>query len=74
MQFSTMITELSTINPKSIAPRLIRLAVIPVRDIMFAANSIDRGIAIATTIPARKLPSMTNSTMMTRVPPSRRFR
>ena len=38
MQFSTMITELSTIKPKSIAPRLIRLAVTPVKPITLVAN------------------------------------
>ena len=56
MQFSTMITELSTINPKSIAPRLIRLALMPETAIMLVANSIDRGIARATISPARTLP------------------
>ena len=72
-QFSTMITELSTIRPKSIAPRLIRLAVMPVADIRLVANSIERGIASVTSSPARTLPSMTSRITITNTPPSVRL-
>ncbi len=72
-QFSTMITELSTIRPKSIAPRLIRLAVTAVADIKLAANSMESGIASVTKRPARKLPSVKSSTAITNSPPSQRF-
>ena len=40
-----MITELSTIRPKSIAPRLIRLPAMPARSIRSKAKSIESGIA-----------------------------
>ena len=43
--FSTMITELSTTRPKSMAPRLIRLPAMPNRNIALKANSIDSGMA-----------------------------
>ncbi len=56
-QFSIMITLESTIMPKSIAPRLIRLAVTPVASMMLAAKSIESGIASATIRPPRMLPS-----------------
>lgn len=68
-----MITELSTISPKSMAPRLIRLAVTPVAAIRLAANSIDRGIARVTNRPARTLPNMASKTTMTSKPPSVRL-
>ena len=61
-QFSIMITLESTIRPKSIAPRLIRLAEIPVASITLAANSIDSGIARATIKPPRRFPSSARST------------
>ena len=56
-QFSTMITLESTIRPKSIAPRLIRLAVTPVASIMLAAKSIESGIASATISPPGGCPA-----------------
>ena len=55
-----MITLESTIRPKSIAPRLIRLAVTPVASMTLAAKSIDSGIASATIRPPRMLPSSTS--------------
>ena len=64
-----MITLESTIRPKSIAPRLIRLAVTPVASITLAAKSIDSGIASATISPPRRLPSSASRTTMTRTPP-----
>ena len=72
-QFSTMITELSTTRPKSMAPRLMRLAEIPVIHIRFDANSIDSGIARETIKPARTFPRRTRSTPITNSPPSARL-
>ena len=43
--------------PKSIAPRESRLAAIPVCHIPMKPHSIERGIAVAATSPARRLPS-----------------
>ena len=43
-----MTTELSTIRPKSMAPRLSRLAAMPKRSMPEKANSIDSGMARAT--------------------------
>ena len=68
-----MITELSTTRPKSIAPRLIRLAGMPTAHIRLAAKSIDSGIASETINPARTLPSSTSSTPTTNSPPSARL-
>ncbi len=46
----------------------------PIEDkLPFVANSIDRGIASATMIPARRFPSINSSTMMTSMPPSVRL-
>src|SRR5439155_8125 len=56
MQFSTMTTELSTTMPKSMAPRLRRLAAMPKRNMPENANSIDNGMARATMNAARRLP------------------
>ena len=56
-QFSTMITAPSTIRPKSIAPRLIRLPLILVCTMPIAVSSIESGIASAVMSAARKLPS-----------------
>ncbi len=48
MQFSTMMTELSTLSPKSTAPRLSRLAAIPLCSMKLPAKSIESGIAAGT--------------------------
>ena len=72
-QFSTMMTLESTIRPKSMAPRLIRLADKLVASMMLTAKSIDRGIARATIRPPLRLPSITRSTTMTRTPPATRL-
>ena len=72
-QFSIMMTLESTSRPKSIAPRLIRLAVTPVASITLAAKSIESGIARATISPARMFPSSASKTTMTSTPPSRRL-
>ena len=68
-----MTTELSTTRPKSIAPRLSRLAAIPKRSMPEKAKSKDKGIARATSSPARRLPRKMNSTAMTSKPPSKRL-
>ena len=52
---STIITAPSTIKPKSIAPRLIKLALTPNTFINPKAKSIDSGIADATISPALKV-------------------
>ena len=73
-QFSMTITALSTIRPKSSAPRLIRLPAIPEASIRLPAKSIDSGIAEATIRPAVRLPSRIRSTATTSTPPSVRLR
>jgi len=70
---STMMTEPSTIRPKSIAPRLMTEATVPVRYIIPKAKSSDSGMTRATTMPARRLPSSSTSTKMTISPPSARL-
>ena len=70
---STMITAPSTINPKSMAPRLIRLPLTPKIFIMVTAKSKARGITEATTRPARKLPIKSTKMNTTIKAPSRRF-
>ena len=70
---STIITAPSTINPKSIAPKLIRLADIPNKFIIETANSIARGMTEATINPALQLPSRRTNIKMTIKPPSIRF-
>ncbi len=72
-QFSIITTELSTTRPKSIAPRLKRLAAIPNRNIPEKAKSIDRGMAKATIRPARRFPKKTNKMATTSKPPSNKF-
>jgi hypothetical protein len=65
---STITTAPSTSSPKSIAPRLIRFPgcrAPPCRQ----RASIDSGIASATSSPARRLPSIANSTATTRSRP-----
>ena len=59
--------------PKSMAPRLSRLAAMPKRSMPEKANSIDSGIARATISAARRLPRKANSTATTSSPPSNRF-
>jgi hypothetical protein len=68
-----MITAPSTTMPKSMAPRLIRLADTPKMRIMMMANSMASGMTEATTNPARRLPSISTRTKMTMRPPSIRF-
>ena len=71
--FSTMMTELSTTSPKSMAPRLIRVPATPKRSIMSKAKSIDSGMARATMSPALRLPRNAKSTAMTSSAPSSRL-
>ena len=70
---STIITAPSTISPKSIAPRLIRLALTPNKFINDNANNKDKGIAEATIKPALKFPKNNTSINITINAPSIRF-
>ena len=70
---STIITAPSTIKPKSIAPKLIKLALTPKTFIIPKANSIDNGIAEATIKPALKFPKNSTNTKMTINAPSIKF-
>jgi hypothetical protein len=69
-----MMTAPSTMRPKSMAPRLIRLPLVRVCTMPIAVSSIDSGIASAVMIAARKFPSMTNRTTTTSSAPSARLR
>jgi hypothetical protein len=71
--FSTMTTEPSTMSPKSMAPRLMRLPDRPSAFMPMNAASIESGMAVATSSPPRTLPSIKSKTTMTRMPPSMRF-
>ncbi len=70
---SITITDPSTTRPKSIAPRLIRLAETPKTSIHPKAKSIERGMTEAVISPARQFPIKSTSTNMTMIPPSKRF-
>ena len=67
---STIITAPSTMIPKSMAPRLIRLAQTSKMFIRIKANKSDNGIVEATINPPRQFPSRMMSTKMTMSPPS----
>ena len=73
MMFSIMTTEPSTIRPKSMAPRLIRLAETPKVFIPRKLNSMDSGITAATISAARRSPRNRSRTTTTRTPPSNRL-
>ena len=68
-----MTTDPSTNNPKSMAPRLIRLPESPACIMPVKAISMARGMAEATISPARRSPRKRNSTAMTSRPPSSRL-
>ena len=70
---STMITAPSTINPKSIAPKLMRLAETPKICISAKANNKLNGMTDATIKPARQLPSNSTRINTTIRPPSIKF-
>ncbi|MCY1367658.1 hypothetical protein D9M69_546020 [compost metagenome] len=70
MMASTIITAPSTMIPKSIAPKLIRLPLTPKSRIMAIANSKASGITEATTSPARQFPSSKTNIKMTISAPS----
>ena len=70
---STMITAPSIMIPKSIAPKLIRLASTSKRYIMERANSSDKGITEAMTNPERRLPRIRTTAKMTIRKPRSRF-
>ncbi len=71
---STIITAPSTIMPKSMAPRLIRLPSTPKVFIMPKAKSMLSGMTLATTRPDRQEPKKRSNTKMTMTPPSTRLR
>ena len=66
-------TAPSTINPKSIAPKLIKLALTPNTFIKPRANNMDNGMADATISPALKFPKNKTKTKMTIRAPSIKF-
>ncbi|MNU83141.1 hypothetical protein D3C71_728350 [compost metagenome] len=70
---STMMTAPSTIKPKSIAPRLIRLPLTPNKCIIVTAKSSAKGMTEATTKPARQFPNNNTRMKMTIKAPSIRF-
>ncbi len=72
-QFSTMMTAPSMMMPKSMAPRLIRLALTLFATMPVMVNSMDSGITHAVAIAALKLPRIKNRTTITRRAPSMRF-
>lgn len=71
---STITIEPSTTMPKSMAPRLIRLAETPNTRMRMKAKSIASGMTDATIRPARTLPRKTISTTKTMIAPSIRLR
>ena len=71
--YSTMMTAPSMIIPKSIAPKLIRLASTPKMYIIESAKSKLNGITEATTRPERKLPKSKTTTNTTIRQPRSRF-
>ena len=71
--FSITTTAPSTIRPKSSAPRLIRLPLIPNLRMAMAAIRNDSGMTSAVIRAARKLPSAKNSTAMTSSAPTVRL-
>ena len=71
--FSTITTAPSTMIPKSIAPRLMRLPLTPSLVIPAAASSMDKGIAAVTIKAARTLPSSSSRIAATSNAPSARF-
>ena len=73
MQFSTMMTAPSTINPKSSAPRLIRLPLMRPWTIPVMVNSMEKGMTHAVISAARMFPSRRKRTTITSTAPSSRF-
>src|SRR6266540_1942711 len=72
-EFSVIITAPSTISPKSIAPRLIRLPEMSKRRMRLAAISIESGMTVAVSNAPRQLPSSRMRTKITISAPSIRF-
>ena len=70
---STIMTAPSMIIPKSIAPKLIKLASTPNRYIKEKAKSKQRGMTEATMRPDRKFPNNKTTTKMTIRQPSIKF-
>src|SRR6266446_2777449 len=72
-EFSIMTTAPSTIIPKSIAPRLMRLALMPNNRMPAKLTSIEKGMIDAVTIAARMLPRNRRRTTVTSRNPSNSF-
>ena len=70
---STIITAPSTINPKSIAPKLIKLPLTPNKLIKLTANNNANGITEATINPALQFPIKSTKIKITINAPSMRF-
>ena len=70
---SIITTAPSTMIPKSIAPRDIKLPESSVACMGIRANSIESGMAAETISPPRRLPSRSSSTSTTKTPPSIKF-
>ncbi len=68
-----MITEPSTIVPKSIAPKLMRFAEMPKMAMPRNANRSESGMVQATTRAARQLPRNASRTTMTSEAPMSRL-
>ena len=68
-----MMTAPSTISPKSMAPRLIKLPDSPSALMTVTANNKASGMVVATTMPARKSPSKSSKMAITNSAPSSRF-
>ncbi len=68
-----MMTAPSTMMPKSIAPKLIRLALTLLSTMPVTVIAIDSGMMQAVTKAARILPSSRNSTTTTSAAPSSKF-
>ena len=68
-----MTTAPSTIMPKSIAPRLIRFALMPKNRMPRKLKRRESGMIEAVTSAARKLPRNISKTTVTKMNPSKRF-
>ena len=71
--FSTITTEPSTTIPKSMAPRLIRLAASPNSRMPIKANSMEKGMTVATMSAPDISPRSSRRITMTSMPPSARL-
>ena len=73
-EFSIITTAPSAIIPKSMAPKLIRLALTPNSAMPMKPKSIDKGMTAATIKAARILPRKSMRTVTTKSPASSKLR